>query len=150
MQLPCCLVNDCQITLPNITLSRPHVSDCHSLSARYFTDGCSCAYTPNKHGPGDWKSGLQTSEPAKHSWTVCVPVKYRLPPTTVSEVCCAKSSSLDGSSLLFSHSDISHYQMVIHAFIYSHDGAQVLRAFMPKSLVSSQRLCLLTEPCGWK
>lgn len=147
VQLPCRLVNDCQITLPNITLSRPHVSGCHSLSACYFTDGCTCAYTPNKHGPGDLDIWLANERACQAQLDTVCAGEIQAATRHSLEVCGAESSSSDGSSLLFGHSDISHYQMVIHAFIYSRDGVQVLRALMPKSLVSSRRLCFLTEPC---
>lgn len=96
---------------------------------------------------------------AKHSWTLYLLVKYR-PPTTVWR--CAVLNAphwmiLLIFSLLFSHSDISHYSMVIHALIYWHDDPQVLSDKMQRGSMSLHAkitclltvfvfVCLLTEP----
>lgn len=123
-------VNDCQITLPNITLSRPHVSGCHSLSECCCMDGCTCAYTQNKHGQRDWKSGLPVNKAvccAEHSWTLFPLPKYRSPPTTVWR-CVVFTAPLFSS--LLSQSDTAHYSMVIHALICCRDDAQVWSAEM--------------------
>lgn len=92
----------------------------------------------------DCKSGLQMNEPAKHSWTLCAG-EIQAASHDSPEVCRVKSSSLDGSSLLFSHSGISHYGMEIQALIYCCDSAQVFRDKMRRgsSGTHAKITCLL-------
>lgn len=55
-----------------MALSRPYVSACHSLSACYYADGRTCAYTQSKHGAeGTGNLALKMNEPvrrAKRCW----------------------------------------------------------------------------------
>lgn len=119
VQHPCCLVNNCQITLPNITLSRPYVSGCHCLSVGYSADGCTCAHTQNKHGRREVENlGRKWIIPRvvpKHSWTLLFAGEIWATHDSLRR-CVALNAShwtlLPFFSLLFGHSDISHYSVI--------------------------------------
>lgn len=83
------------------------MSGCHYLSVFYSTDGCTCAYTPNKLGQRGWISGLQLNKPA-----CCA--KSQLDTVFASEVQAPLKLLIGGFlSSLLSHSDMSHYSYAL-------------------------------------
>ena len=126
-----CLVNDCHITLSNVTLSGPRVSGCHSLSVCHYarwTHMCiqiKWTWPENRNPLCCAKQQLDNEIQAATHGSL--------------EVCCVNSSWLD-SSLLF-------LSMVIHAGIYCRDDVQIFSDKMQRGPMSLFAKSLVSSVC---